>query len=79
MYEKLRDLPVLEETDSRVVPIIKIPDLVLSFSIPLLNNGEKKIKPNWKKSSGLDHLTEPECTDICVKNHKNDPARAFYL
>lgn len=48
VYEKLRDLPVLEETDSRVVPIIKIPDLVLSFSIPLLNN-EKKKKGNPTK------------------------------
>lgn len=62
-----------------VVPVIKIPDLVLSFSIPFLNNEKKKIKPKKKKSFGSDHLTEPECTDICVKTHKSDPARAFYL
>lgn len=77
--EELRDLPVLEATDSRVVPIIKTSDLVLSFSTSLLNEKKEKIKPKKKKSFDLDHLTELECTDICVKTHKNDPARAFYL
>lgn len=64
MDEKLRDLPVVEVTDSRVAPIIKIPGLVLSFSILLLKNEKKKEQTKGEKRVLVQIISQ----NLSVKN-----------